>query len=245
MIKYICPTCGHEFSVSEELAGKRQKCSCGNGIIFPDTVGIDSHPPKETTTNPESITDEKSMMVWDTIQVVFAPWMIPRIALRCSMFYALFVASFVLTWEIDIIIFGRFQGIGEPYGDWESYFFSFSPGIVFIFFVIQTTVLFFILRLFTSLLSYVFKINLAAIRAVLLTPTILILPSHILSFAAMIIAVRDPNFSFGIDKPEWIYLPILTFLGSSCWFFIGLITLVGVGLLNAFRVRKLCRQKKL
>lgn len=245
MIKFTCPTCGHEFSVSQELAGKRQKCFCGNEIIFPDTVGIDSHAPKETITNPESITDAKSVTGWETIQVVFAPWMIPRIALRCSMFYALFVSSFILTWEIDVMLHGCLQGIGEPYVDWQHYFFSFSPDIVFLFFVIQTTVLFFILRFLTSLVSHVFQVKPATIRVVLLTPTLLIFPSHIWAFATMITVVREPSFSFSIDKPEWIHWTIFTFLSEPYWLVIGLITLVGAGFVNAFRVRKLCRQRKI
>ena len=238
MIKFCCPICGHEFSVPEELAGKRQECSCGIGIIFPDAVGIDSHPPKETITNPES------MMVWDTIQVVFAPWMIPRIALRCSMFYAFFVASVVLTWEIAVIVIGYIQGIGEPFMDWGDYFGGFGGGLFIFFSLFFTPVLICILLLFYFLFSKIFKINPAAIRAFLLTPTILLLPSYIFSSATMIIAVRDPNFNFSIEKPEWIHRPIFTVLSDSCWLKIGLIVLVGVGLLNALCALILCRQKK-
>ena len=190
--------------------------------------------PKETITTPESITDKKSVTCWETIQILFAPWRIPRIALRCSMSYASFVSSFALIWVIDVIIYGSISGVGEPYADWKSYFYV-CVDRVFIAFIIQVAVLFVIIRLFTSLVSYVFQINPATIRAMLLTPIILIFPSHIWSLATMIVQVREPGFNFTIAKPEWIHWAIFTFLSEPCWLVIGLIALVGVGFVNAFR----------
>ena len=185
--------------------------------------------PKETATIPKSITNKISLTCWETIQILFAPWRIPRIALRCSMSYALFIFSFAVIWVLFVIMCGLMGPVGEPYMNWKDYF-SVNIVFVFIFFVIPVAVLFVSLRRVTSSDS-----NRADIRAILLTPTILIFPSLIWSFAYMVVWVREPTFNFGIAKPEWIHWSIFTFLSESYWLVVGLIALVVVGFVNAFR----------
>ena len=97
--------------------------------------------PKKPITTPKSIINKISVTCWDTIQILFTPWRIPRIALWCSMSYALFVFSFAVIWVLFVMMYGCLSGVCEPFDDWGDYM-SIPVQSFFIFLVIPVAVLF-------------------------------------------------------------------------------------------------------
>lgn len=206
----------------------------GNDI--PNAVDDSSHPEK-------TLTIFVKTTVWRSFQVVFAPWKIPQIAMRCSSLYALLVGALALALEFYLILYVIAHQSAEPFYDWADYLRVYISR-VFLLYTMFALVFFLILGALYAIIASInaSKITLATIRAVLLTQAVLTLPCIIWYPAGMIIVVRHPYFSFfTIGKPEWIYWPIVDFL--ALFFLVGLIAMVGGSIVNAIRVRKLYRQK--